>query len=358
MFVNISRRQILKMGALSALASIDAFSASPVSPRPMIGIGMHSYGEQWGVAKKSPAAARFHDALSFLEYGHSIGAQGVQSAIGPATPETCRKLREATEKHSLYLEGQLSLPFTPASVERFEAEVTAAKEAGASVLRTACLSARRYEAFKTMQEFRDFADKATGALQRAEPILRRHGIRLAVENHKDWLIDEFLNLLKLLSSEYIGVCVDLGNSIALLEDPMQVVAAYAPNALSVHLKDIALATYDDGFLMSEVSLGEGMLDLAAMTAVLMKHNPQLRFNIEMITRDPLRIPCLTDGYWATFGKRPATDLVTALKFVKQHASNNPLPKVAGLSAQERLQFEDDNVRKCLANAPRTLGLQK
>ena len=69
-----------------------------------------------------------------------------------------------------------------------------------------------------------------GVAAPAEVVAARAGIRLAVENHKDWRIDEMLGWLKRLSSN-AGVCLDTGNSIALLEDLHEVVDAYA---LDVH----------------------------------------------------------------------------------------------------------------------------
>jgi hypothetical protein len=41
---------------------------------------------------------------------------------------------------------------------------------------------------------------------------------------------------------------------------------------------------------------DGFLDLKKMVSLL---RPSVRLNLEMITRDPLKIPCLTDRYWAT-----------------------------------------------------------
>ena len=40
-----------------------------------------------------------------------------------------------------------------------------------------------------------------------------------------------------------------------------------------------------------------------MWAVLKKANPKLQPMHEMITRDPLKVPVLTDKYWATWPDR-------------------------------------------------------
>ena len=58
---------------------------------------------------------------------------------------------------------------------------------------------------------------------------------LAVENHKDWLAAELVDIMQKLNSEWIGVTLDFGNSIALIEDPMDVVETLAPYIFSAHV---------------------------------------------------------------------------------------------------------------------------
>jgi L-ribulose-5-phosphate 3-epimerase UlaE len=70
--------------------------------------------------------------------------------------------------------------------------------------------------------------------------------------------------------------------------------------------------YEEGFLLSEVPLGQGFLDLKGIVASLQKANPKIQFNLEMITRDPLKIPCLTERYWATMQDTPAHRLAAAM----------------------------------------------
>src|ERR1700694_3694396 len=94
------------------------------------------------------------------------------------------------------------------------------------------------------------------------------------------------------SSEYLGVCLDTGNNIALLDNPMDVIERLAPYALSTHFKDMAVEPHADGFLLSEVPLGEGIVDLQRAAAAIRRAHPKMRFTLEMITRNPLQVPCL------------------------------------------------------------------
>jgi len=132
-----------------------------------------------------------------------------------------------------------------------------------------------------------------------------------------------------------------------LEDAMAVVEALAPFAFSTHIKDMAVQEAADGFFLSEVPLGDGFLDLKRMVEILEKANPAIQLNLEMITRDPLRIPCLTDGYWATMKEAPASGLARSLSMVKSKKSSKPLPKTTGLTFAQQLAFEDANVRASL-----------
>jgi sugar phosphate isomerase/epimerase len=166
-----------------------------------------------------------------------------------------------------------------------------------------------------------------------------------------------LERLKHIDSEYVGVCIDTGNSFALLEDPMDVVEAYTPWAHAVHLKDMAVCEYQDGFLLADVVLGEGTLDLRRIVEVIRKAKPGIEFNVEMSTRNPLKVPCLGEKYWATLGDVPGVNLARAMRYVRAHASGKEtLPNIDNLSVDEQVKIEDQNVRKCLRYAAERLNL--
>lgn len=317
-------------------------------------VGMHSYGFHWRAARENARTAKFTDAFGFLKYAMQIGAGGVQVAIGDKDVAYAQRIGAFAEENGLSFEAQFLLPLDETTLGRFEREVRLAREAGATVFRTACLSSRRYETFKSAAEFLDFRERSTQSIRLAEPILKKHRLRVAIENHKDWLIPELLKIIQSFSSEWIGVCIDTGNSIALLEDPMEVVEAFAPFAASTHIKDMGLQDCADGFLLSEVPLGDGFLPLKRMMETVLTANPKVQFNLEMITRDPLRVPCLKQEYWATMGNTAASQLARTLGMVKQNVPSRPLPKTTGLNPDQQLAFEHANVTKSLQFANQKL----
>jgi sugar phosphate isomerase/epimerase len=321
-----------------------------------MGVTIASYGFRWHGPDADPALPPFRDAIDFLNHCHSLGAGGIQVGVGGWAETFAGRIRDRRESLGLYLEGQIRLPNDRNEVERFEREVRQAKEAGAAVLRTVMLSGRRYETFQSLESFREFRRDREASLKLAEPVVRRHRVQLAVENHKDWRVPELLEILRAISSEHVGVCVDTGNSISLLEEPHEVVDAYAPWAMTTHIKDMAVQEYEEGFLLSEVPLGKGFLDLRRILETLRKARPSVCFNLEMITRDPLEVPGLAPQYWATFPELQGHHLASTLAMVRKHESERPLPRVIGLSPGERLAFEEHNVRESFAFAREQLNL--
>jgi 3-oxoisoapionate decarboxylase len=345
-----TRRGVLTAALAAVVAPGTALARARDRPPGSIGLVIHSFPARLAGDRDRPPDRRFADPIRFLEYGRSLGARGIQVGIGPREPAYADDLRARVEAASMDLEGIVTLPKDEADVDRFEAEIRTARRAGAAIVRTALLSGRRYETFATLAAFRDFAARASRSLKLAVPILDRHEVRLAVENHKDFRADELIALLKDVGSDHVGVCLDTGNSMALLEDPIEVVEVLAPLAITTHLKDIGVEEYDRGFRIAEVPLGAGVLDLPRIVRTLRTAHPGIHLNLEMITRDPLDIPCLTDRYWATFPDLPARVLAKALSGVRARPPSRPLPRVAQLGPEERLRIEEENIRRCLVYA--------
>lgn len=292
----------------------------------------------------------------FLEFCHSLGAGGAQAPFASLDSDYVRKVRERAEQWGMYVEIEVELP-KGESTEEFENTVRAARDVGAVAMRSACLGGRRYEVFSTLDAWKEFVALSKKRIAKAAPIVDKYRVPLGMENHKDWTADELVALLKEYSSEYLGACLDAGNNISLLDEPMHVVEKLAPHAVSTHFKDMGVAEYPDGFLLSEVVLGDGFLDLHRMIDIIHRARPKTKFNLEMITRDPLKIPCLTDKYWATFPDRDGLYLARTLRLVRDHAPKQPLPRPASLPLGERLKVEEDNVKQCLSYAAAQLGLK-
>jgi len=284
--------------------------------------------------------------IAFLERARAMGAAGVQMQLTSLDAGYLKRLRDSAERYGMYLETMAELPKQEDS-SRFELSLQAAREAGAAVVRVGCLSGRRYENFSTYDDWKRWVEQARDSVFRAVPVAERQKMPIAIENHKDWTAAELSALVKQISSEYTGVCLDTGNNIALLDDPYEVVETLAPYTMATHFKDMAVAPDDEGFLLSEVVLGDGLLDLRRIVRTIRSARPKTHLTLEMITRNPLRVPCLTAKYWATFPDRSGYVLARTLTMVRRNAGK-PLPRVDGLPREALASLEEENVRKCLA----------
>jgi len=294
--------------------------------------------------------------IAMLQECVHFGAGGIQCSIGGHDPKLAAEVRRRAEAENLHVEAIIQPPKDAADVARFEKDIKVAQTAGATLARTVIIPGRRYEQFTALETFREFETRGLQSLQLAEPILARQRFRLAVENHKDQRVPERLETLRQVGSEWVGMCVDLGNSFALLEDPLEVVRAYVPWALTVHIKDQALQGYEDGFLFGDVALGDGFLDLQAMLKILREAKPSMRFNLEIITRDPLRVPVLQQDYYASMGDIPASDLGRVLRTIQASAAPQPLEMISALSPDDQVEAESRNVRRSVDYARETLDL--
>jgi hypothetical protein len=137
---------------------------------------------------------------------------------------------------------------------------------------------------------------------------------------------------------------------------MRVVRELAPFALTTHMKEMDFEEGPDGFLLSEVPFGDGRLALGEMVRVIRQARPQTRFVLEMITRNPLVIPCFTERYWATFPDRPAPALARTMAAVRSRTTKDRLPRFDHLPAGAQIEAEEQNIRTCLNYGREQLAL--
>jgi sugar phosphate isomerase/epimerase len=338
-----TRREFVAASAVG-MASLGVATEPPAKTGR--GVLLYSYGI------RSRQEKGFADPATFAAFCRERGAAGVQVPLGNRDDTAAGQLRDRCSELGMFLEGIVRAPKDEKDIDRFEAEIRTARACGAEVVRTVLSPGRRYEVFSVADDFVRFAAKAAQSLKLAAPIVRKHKVQLAVENHKDYRVEEMAALMKTFGDEFVGVCLDTGNNVALLDEPLATAKALAPWAFTVHLKDMGVEESKDGFLLSEVPLGRGRLDLKAIVGAVREKSPKARINLEMITRDPLSIPCLTDKYWATLAKVPGRDLARMLTWVRE-GKMDQLPRISKLPIADQIEAEDRHVRESFAFATKT-----
>jgi len=365
----ISRRQILAMAGTapvwSALRSSAEAYSSPKTPQASAEISAASTGYKRMGSTLTAFILHFmasrgsETPFDMVEHCHGMGLAGVEMSPPSTDPEAIKKFRQQLERYNMHLVCNLRLPREKGDVADFDAQAKTYKEAGTAAFRAA-MTGRRYEDFDQFEPFKQLFEQCKKSAELAEPVLRKYKLKVGIENHKGWRSGEQAEWLKRLGSEWVGVCLDFGNNISLCEDPLDTARTLAPYTCCAHIKDMAVQEYEDGFLLSEVPLGEGILDLKQIVQMLRKNDPGMIINLEMITRDPLKVPVFTDKYWVTFDDSysplPGRDLAKILAMVKNNPPKKPLPRTTGLSGEAQLKLEDEHNRKCIAYARQYLDL--
>lgn len=309
-------------------------------------------------AQSAKSGALAIPADKFIDLCESLGGDGCQMDIAQLSStdeDYLKRVRASLEKKEMFLELSISGKVLM-DADAFSRAATVAKLLGVTRLRTALLGGRRYEDFAEMKKWEEFVAQWRQALTRIEPALKRHKLLVGVENHKDWLVDELVELLSHVNSPYLGACVDFGNNLALLEDSLEVAQKLAPYVVTTHLKDMAMCSYERGVELSEVPLGEGVLPLARIVAILRQARPDVHFCLEMITRDPLKVPYLDDKYWITYKERDASRISRFETRYLKSASVKSLPRISDLTVDRKLAVEEENVRRSTNYAKKALGL--
>ena len=341
-----TRRQFLAGGLLAILASggFERLAAQGLLPaKSPIGLAGAANGRHNGGLAGVFEALRDRP-VAYVEYCRSIGAGGIQAGIATDLPAVRKRLDDL----GMYYEGNAALPRTlDESTDSFERSLTNAKALGATLVRTVSRapqgsSGRRYEGFTSRGQYEEWLKLSNAIVEKCLPIAERHGIALALENHKDRTVDEHVAFLQRISSEYLGSLIDPGNNMSFMERPEETVAKLAPFVKATSLKDMGVAPYEAGFLLSEVRFGEGMTDQKALFALMRSHNPAIHPTSELITRDPLKVPVQTDDYYRSFPEGYQQKRDGWLAMVRERATILPYP--SQLSQSEQLLLEETNNR--------------
>jgi sugar phosphate isomerase/epimerase len=357
----MTRREILAAAAGSAAMAVMPGKASVSGDNSKALLG----GSPTAFSVRVRAARRDNQPFDIIEHCHQLGLGGAESILNwpkgqPApSPEVVKAIRQQVDGYGMVVVLNIPLPKNAGEVAQFDTGVAACKEAGAVALHAA-MTGRRYEQFDSLAAFQQNFVQCQQSVALSEPVLQKYKMPLAIENHKGWRAAEQAAWLKRLSSEWVGVCLDMGNNISLCETPDETFDALTPYAIFSHIKDMGLQDYPDGFLLSEVPFGQGVIDLKQRVQQLRRKNPKMLFCLEMITRDPLKIPVFTDKYWATFSdpstQIPGRDVAMVLAMVRKYVPATPLPSIDHLSPADQIKAEDDYNLACIRYARQHLDM--
>jgi sugar phosphate isomerase/epimerase len=144
------------------------------------------------------------------------------------------------------------------------------------------------------------------------------GLKLAVEVHKDLQAWEFKMFLDEIGTDFVGIYLDTGNPVFVLEHPEQTVETLGPYAVTLHLRDSVVYEHPRGVAVHWVPLGEGVVDFRALMAKASELCPNVYVYAKPITGRPAEVlPYLEPGFWKAYPKARSSDLARFLALAKK-----------------------------------------
>ena len=190
------------------------------------------------------------------------------------------------------------------------------------------------------------------------------GVRIALENHSgDMQAREVKTIIEESGKDLVAACLDTGNPIWCVEDPLVTLEILAPYVITTHVRDSVVFEHPRGAAGQWVALGDGNVDLVGFVRQFRKLCPQASMQLEIITgRPPRLLPYLEADFWKAFPKMPAWEFARFVALAKsgrpflgnmvigQWSDNAPALEAA-LKEQQRVDLE-----RSLEYAKKKLGV--
>ncbi len=198
-------------------------------------------------------------------------------------------------------------------------------------------------------------------LREALPLAERHGVVIAVENHSDATSHDMRWLCEELDSPFIGITLDVGNVLAVCEEPFGYTERLLPYLRHVHLKDYTIHPSDEGYRIARCPLGGGVVDYPGLLSLIDGYRDQsgqagqsrwtgeITKTIELGAIYARHVRMLMEDYWAEYPDRDIRDLLPFLRLYWSHVRpggedwRTPREKdesIEALKAYETREFEE------------------
>jgi 3-oxoisoapionate decarboxylase len=179
------------------------------------------------------------------------------------------------------------------------------------------------------------------------------GVRIALENHAgDMQAHEVRTIIEESGKDAVGACLDTGNPMWVVEDPLVSLEVLAPYVVTSHVRDSAVYEHPRGAAAQWTALGDGSIDFHKFMARYRELCPQAAMQLEIITgRPPQVLPYLEPDFWKAFPKAKASEFARFVALARnghpftgfmviEDGAADPVPEfTAALREQQRLDLE-------------------
>jgi sugar phosphate isomerase/epimerase len=173
------------------------------------------------------------------------------------------------------------------------------------------------------------------------------GVKLAVENHGgDLQAREMKGMIEAVGADVMGVCLDSGNPVWMLEDPLFTLETLVPYALTCHVRDSAVWKVPEGIAVRWVNMGDGNVDIDGWIRKFLAAKPGLPIIFENLVSGAPRVHHIYDpAFWDNWRKMTAADFSRFLTLADRGKPTPAVPRADGKTAgQQRIEDLDVCIR--------------
>ena len=285
-------------------------------------------------------------AVQFLDYLSSIKLTWAMVSIPAAMLDdeaAIRQVREHADKLGIKLQlahGSVcpsSKSFNP-QLGTLEAQVTRALKIsqifGAKCMR--CILGGDPE----RPQIEMHVDNMIKAVRALRSRIVDSGVKLAVENHGgDLQAREMKMMIEAVGKDVMGVCLDSGNPVWMLEDPHFTLDTLIPYAETCHVRDSAVWKVPEGIAVRWVNMGDGNVDIDGWIKKFIQAKPGLPIIFENLVSGNPRIHKIYDpAFWDNWRQTPAWEFSRFLAVAEKGTPKPAVPRPEGKTAgQQRIE---------------------
>jgi len=134
------------------------------------------------------------------------------------------------------------------------------------------------------------------ALDTVEKMVKEFNIRIAIHNHgpSDKKYPSPLDVMKMVKNrdERMGVCMDVGHTVRINEDPIPVMQECAKRLYEFHMKDVTAPTASG----KPTEVGKGVIDIVAVLKTLVQMKWPYHVALEYEINDANPMPGMIESY--------------------------------------------------------------
>jgi 3-oxoisoapionate decarboxylase len=173
------------------------------------------------------------------------------------------------------------------------------------------------------------------------------GVKLAVENHGgDLQAREMKMMIEAVGRDVMGVCLDSGNPVWMLEDPHMTLETLIPYAETCHVRDSAVWKVPEGIAVRWVNMGDGNVDIDGWIKKFIQAKPGLPIIFENLVSANPRVHAVYDPkFWDNWRRMPASEFSRFVALAEKGTPKPATPRPAGKTAgQQRIEDLETCVR--------------